>query len=236
MPVRVLLVDARPLVRAGLRLVVESDPHASVVGEAADVRAALSAVRRLLPDVVLSDLELPGASGADLARAVLGWAAGAGQTVRLLAVTSAVDDGAAVEALRAGFRGLLLRDSSPEELLRAIRLVARGEAVLCPPVTARLLDRLAALPPADGAADPPGLERLTEREREVLHLLGRGLTNAEIAERLVLGGTTVKTHVGRVLRKLGLRDRVQAVVYAYEHGLVVPGSSGRGGAGGIASG
>lgn len=235
MPVRVLLVDARPLVRAGLRLVVESDPHASVVGEAADVRAALSAVRRLLPDVVLSELELPGASGADLARAVLGWAAGAGQTVRLLAVTSAVDDGAAVEALRAGFRGLLLRDSSPEELLRAIRLVARGEAVLCPPVTARLLDRLAALP-ADDAADPPGLERLTEREREVLHLLGRGLTNAEIAERLVLGETTVKTHVGRVLRKLGLRDRVQAVVYAYEHGLVVPGSSGRGGAGGTVSG
>src|SRR5690606_23165662 len=148
---------------------------------------------------------------------------------------AAGDDGAAVEALRAGFRGLLLRDSSPEELLRAIRLVARGEAVLCPPVTARLLDRLAALP-ADDAADPPGLERLTEREREVLHLLGRGLTNAEIAERLVLGETTVKTHVGRVLRKLGLRDRVQAVVYAYEHGLVVPGSSGRGGAGGTVSG
>ncbi|KUP97113.1 LuxR C-terminal-related transcriptional regulator [Thermobifida cellulosilytica] len=226
MPVRVLLVDARPLVRAGLRLVVESDAQASVIGEAGDVRAALPAVRRLLPDVVLTDLELPDGSAADLARGVLEWAAGAAQTVRVLVVASAVDDETAVGVLRSGVRGLLLRDSSPQELLRALRLVAEGGAVLDPSVAARLLDRLADLPPAHRPASPPGLDRLTCRELEVLQLLGRGLSNAEIAGRLVLGETTVKTHVGKVLAKLGLRDRVQAVVYAYEHGLVVPGQGG----------
>ncbi|MEY9211286.1 response regulator transcription factor [Thermobifida halotolerans] len=228
MPVRVLLADGQPLVRAGLRLVVESDPRLSVVGEAADVRAALSSVRRLLPDVVLTDLCLPGGGGAGLTRGALGWAAGAEQTVRVLAVASAaVPDGAVVEALRSGASGLLLRDTPAEELLRAVRVVADGSAVLSPSVTRRLLDRFAALPPDPPDAVPPGLERLTGREREVLRLLARGLSNAEIADRLVVGETTVKTHVGRVLAKLGLRDRVQAVVYAYENGLVVPGSGGR---------
>ncbi|MDD6793618.1 response regulator transcription factor [Thermobifida fusca] len=224
MPVRVLLADGRPLVRAGLRLIVESDAQTSVVGEAAEVRTALAAVRQLLPDVVVADAELPGGGGAVLSREVRQWAADSGQTVQVVVVASSVAEGTAFEVLQAGARGLLLRDSSPEELVRAVREVARGNAALCPQVTARLLDRLAALPAAPQASGPAAeVARLTRREREVLRLLGRGLTNAEIARQLVLGETTVKTHVGRVLAKLGLRDRVQAVVYAYEHGLVVPG-------------
>ncbi|TDQ45761.1 response regulator [Actinorugispora endophytica] len=226
MTVSVLLVDDQPLLRAGFRLILESEQEVSVVGEAADGRAALACARRLLPDVVLMDIRMPGKDGIEATREILAWAAEAGQTIRVLVLTTFDLDEYVVEALRAGASGFLLKDVPPDELLNAIRVVADGAAIVAPSVTRRLLDRFAArLPPARAAA-PPRLDRLTDREHEVLRLLARGLSNAEIAGRLVVSETTVKTHVGNVLTKLGLRDRVQAVVYAYETGLISPGAPG----------
>ncbi|MDE3723584.1 response regulator transcription factor [Nocardiopsis sp. N85] len=223
MPVSVLLVDDQPLVRAGFRMILEASPWASVVGEASDGREAVAAARRLLPDVVLMDVRMPGMDGVEATRRILDWARPLGHRVRILVLTTFDLDEYAVETLRAGARGFLLKDSPPEELIGAVETVAAGGSVISPQVLARLLDRYAPLLPsvvdeAARAADP-----LTDREREVLRLVARGRSNAEIAARLVVGETTVKSHVGRILTKLGLRDRVQAVVHAYESGLVRPG-------------
>lgn len=223
MPVSVLLVDDQPLVRAGFRLILETAPHLSVVGEASDGREAVRAVRSLLPDVVLMDVRMAGMDGIEATRQILAWARPLGHQVRVLALTTFDLDEYAVEVLRAGATGFLLKDAPPAELVSAVGTVASGAAIISPPVLRRLLDRFAPLLPAAplgaGSAEHP----LTARERQVLGLLARGWSNAEIAAHLVLGETTVKSHVGSILTKLELRDRVQAVVYAYEHGLVRPG-------------
>ncbi|MUL44193.1 response regulator transcription factor [Streptomonospora sp. PA3] len=223
MSIRVLLVDDQPLLRTGFRLILESEPEISVVGEAADGHAALADTRRLLPDVVLMDIRMPGKDGIDATREILAWAEGSGRQVRVLVLTTFDLDEYVVEALRAGASGFLLKDVPPDELAGAIRVVADGAAIVAPAITRRLLDRFADKLPTARERPAPRLDHLTEREREVLRLLARGLSNAEIAGRLVVSETTVKTHVGNVLTKLGLRDRVQAVVHAYETGIVRPG-------------
>jgi DNA-binding NarL/FixJ family response regulator len=225
MPISVLLVDDQPLLRTGFRLILESEPEVSVVGEAADGRAAVAAAKRLLPDVVLMDIRMPGKDGIDATREILAWAADAGQQVRVLVLTTFDLDEYVVEALRAGASGFLLKDVPPDELVGAIRVVSEGAAIVAPTITRRLLDRFGDKLPSTRERPPTRLDVLTEREREVLRLLARGLSNAEIARRLVVSETTVKTHVGNVLTKLGLRDRVQAVVHAYETGIVRPGES-----------
>ncbi|GLU48863.1 response regulator [Nocardiopsis ansamitocini] len=225
MSIRVLLVDDQPLLRQGFRMILESQSGVSVVGEAGDGHAAVSATRRLLPDVVLMDIRMPGKDGIDATREITTWATHAGQAVRVLVLTTFDLDEYVVEALRAGASGFLLKDVPPTELLSAIHVVAAGAATVAPSMTRRLLDRFADRLPSTRVSVPPRMHYLTEREREVLRLLARGLSNAEIAHRLVVSETTVKTHVGNVLTKLGLRDRVQAVVYAYENGVITPGKA-----------
>lgn len=225
MTIRVLLVDDQPLLRTGFRLILESEPEVSVVGEAADGNDALATAKRLLPDVVLMDIRMPGRDGIDATRDILAWASGAGQQVRVLVLTTFDLDEYVVEALRAGASGFLLKDVPPDDLVAAIRVVADGAAIVAPTITRRLLDRFADKLPSARTGRPPRLEHLTDREREVLRLLARGMSNAEIARHLVVSETTVKTHVGNVLTKLGLRDRVQAVVYAYETGVIQPGEA-----------
>jgi DNA-binding NarL/FixJ family response regulator len=188
-----------------------------VVGEAADGEDAVSAVRRHRPDVVLMDVRMPVLDGLEATRRIL---AADGAACRVIILTMYDLDEYVFAALRAGASGFLLKDVSPEHLIASVRMVASGDALLAPSVTRRLIERFAG--PPDEAAQLP-LSTLTDREREVLTLIARGLSNAELAERLHLGETTIKTHVGRVLSKLGLRDRVQAVVLAYETGLVRPG-------------
>ena len=202
-------------------MILESVSHLSVVGEASDGREALHAVRGLLPDVVLMDLRMSGVDGVQATRQILDWARPLGHTVRILALTTFDLDEYAVEALRAGASGFLLKDIPPIELISAVDRVADGSAVVSPAVLRRLLDRFVPLLPAARPESGPG--PLSTREHEVLGLVARGWSNAEIAAHLVLGETTVKSHVGSILTKLGLRDRVQAVVYAYENGLVRPG-------------
>ncbi|MGW1590109.1 response regulator [Streptomyces sp. NPDC002386] len=217
MPVTVLLVDDEPLVRAGLRAVLESQPDIRVVGEAADGAAVIPLVRRLRPDVVAMDVRMPLMDGIEATRAVL-------RTVdappKIIVVTTFEDDEFVYEALRAGADGFLLKRSRPAEIVHAVRLVADGESLLFPASVRRLADRFgerrAAGTPLTGAS-------LTEREAEVLRLMARGLSNAEIAARLVVGAETVKSHVSAVLAKLGARDRTQAVIAAYESGFVSPG-------------
>ncbi|WP_159942441.1 MULTISPECIES: response regulator transcription factor [unclassified Nocardiopsis] len=223
MPVSVLLVDDQPLIRAGFRMILESAPHVSVVGEASDGREAVSATRCLLPDVVLMDVRMPGTDGVEATAQITSWARQGGHRVRVLALTTFDLDEYAVGVLRAGAAGFLLKDTPPAELLTAVQVVADGAAVISPPVLGRLLERFAPLlpPPREHTGQDP----LSTREHQVLRLLARGWSNAEIAEHLVLGETTVKSHVGSILTKLGLRDRLQAVVHAYEHGLVRPGES-----------
>ncbi|MDA2812915.1 response regulator transcription factor [Nocardiopsis sp. RSe5-2] len=223
MAIRVLLVDDQPLLRTGFRLILEAEEDISVVGEASDGNGAVASTKRLLPDVVLMDIRMPGKDGIDATREILGWARGTGQTVRVLVLTTFDLDEYVVEALRAGASGFLLKDVPPEELAGAIRVVAEGAAIVAPTVTRRLLDRFADKLPSTRERPSTEMDRLTEREREVLRLLARGRSNAEIAAALVVSETTVKTHVGNVLTKLGLRDRVQAVVHAYETGVVRPG-------------
>jgi DNA-binding NarL/FixJ family response regulator len=226
MAISVLLVDDQPLLRTGFRLILESEPDISVVGEAADGRDALTAVRRLLPDVVLMDIRMPGKDGIQATRDVLEWARGSDHRVRVLVLTTFDLDEYVVEALRAGASGFLLKDVPPDDLVGAIKVVAEGAAIVAPTITRRLLDRFADRLPSTRERPDSDLHRLTEREREVLRLLARGLSNAEIARTLVVSETTVKTHVGNVLTKLGLRDRVQAVVHAYETGVIRPGEAG----------
>jgi DNA-binding NarL/FixJ family response regulator len=219
--IRVLLCDDQALVRGGFRLILESREDIEVVGEAEDGRAAVELARRVDPDVILMDVRMPNVDGVEATRRL----AAGGSRARVLILTTFDLDEYVYEAIRAGASGFLLKDVQPTQLVDAIRVIAAGEALLAPSVTRRLLDRFAHTLP--GQARPPaGLTALTERELEVLKLLASGLSNSELAERLFLSETTVKSHISSVLRKLGLRDRVQAVVLAYEAGLVHPGSPG----------
>jgi len=220
MSVRVLVADDQALVRSGFRMILESRPDIEVVGEAEDGFEAIEAARRLLPDLILMDVRMPNLDGVEATRRLVA----RGTESRILILTTFDLDEYVYEAIRAGASGFLLKDVRPQELVDAVHVVARGDALLAPSITRRLLDRFAEQAPGE-PAPPPQLESLTERELEVLKLVAKGWSNAELAEKLFLSETTIKTHVSSVLRKLGLRDRVQAVVLAYEAGLVRPGSS-----------
>ena len=218
MTIRILLVDDQPLLRTGFRMILSAEPDLQVVGEAGEGAAAVELARRLRPDVVLMDIRMPGMDGIQATRALAG--PGVEDPLKVLMLTTFGQDEYVVESLRAGASGFLLKDAPAEDLVEAIRVIAAGEALLAPSVTRRLLDRVASrLPPAHDNK-VPALSELTEREMEVLKLVARGLSNAEIAERLVVSETTVKTHVSRILGKLDLRDRVQVVILAYETGLI----------------
>jgi DNA-binding NarL/FixJ family response regulator len=218
--IRVLLADDQALVRTGFRLILSAEPGLEVVGEAADGRRVIELARRTRPDVVLMDIRMPILDGIEATRVLAGPASP--DPVKVLILTTFDLDEYVVDALRAGASGFLLKDTPPEDLVRAIEIVASGDALLAPSVTRRLLERFAA-DRTGTAPQPEGIGELTDREREVMLLVARGLTNGEIADRLVLGETTVKTHVSRILSKLDLRDRVQIVVVAYEAGLIRPG-------------
>jgi len=218
--VRVLIVDDQALVRSGFRMILEARDDLEVVGEAENGAQALELARVLAPDVVLMDVRMPVLDGVEATRRLLESGSGA----RVIILTTFDLDEYVFEALRAGASGFLLKDVQPAQLADAIRVVASGEALLAPSVTRRLLDRFAASFDASEIKPPPELDSLTPRELEILRLIAGGLSNAEIAAELVVSETTVKTHVSSVLRKLQLRDRVQAVVLAYEAGLVRPGS------------
>jgi DNA-binding NarL/FixJ family response regulator len=213
--IRVALVDDQELVRTGFRMVLEAQPDMTVVGEAADGAAAVELTRTAGADVMVMDVRMPRLDGVEAARRICR----AGDRPRVLMLTTFDLDEYAFAALKAGASGFLLKDVPPDELLFAIRAVHSGDCVVAPSTTRRLIDRFVPLLPATGDA-PPDLAELTEREREVLVQMAAGLSNAEIAGRLFVSEATVKTHVGRVLAKLGLRDRVQAVVLAYETGIV----------------
>jgi DNA-binding NarL/FixJ family response regulator len=217
-PLRVVVVDDQHLVRSGFRMILDSEDGIDVAGEAADGVEAVDVCRRLAPDVVLMDVRMPRMDGLEATRRLAG--PDVAHPLRVLILTTFDLDDYVYTALRHGAAGFVLKDTPPEDLVRAVRIVARGDALLAPSVTRRLIDEVAHLQPKP--TPPPALALLTDREREVLGLVAKGLSNAEIAQQLVLGETTVKTHVGRVLTKLGLRDRVQAVVLAYESGLVTP--------------
>lgn len=220
-PVRVLLVDDQPLIRMGFRLVLDAEDDLEVVGEAGDGDAALTQVVALRPDVVLMDVRMPRMNGIDATACVLA----RHPDTKVLILTTFDLDEYAFGALRAGASGFLLKDARPAELAEAIRTVARGDAVVAPRVTRRMLEIFADRLPVPGHDDQdPRLADLTARERQVLVAVAEGLSNAEIAGCLFLSEATVKTHVGHILDKLGVRDRVQAVVAAYETGLVRPGS------------
>jgi DNA-binding NarL/FixJ family response regulator len=223
--IRVLLVDDQPLLRTGFRLILEGEADIAVVGEAGDGAQAVELTRTLLPEVVLMDIRMPGVDGIEATRRIVREEA-AKHDPRVLILTTFDLDEYVVEAVRAGASGFLLKDAPPEDLVTAIRIVAGGDAIVAPSVTRRLLDRFATrLPSVREEAPPRGLAMLTERELEVLRHVARGLSNAEIAAQLVVSETTIKTHVGNLLAKLGLRDRVQAVVFAYETGLIQPGQA-----------
>ncbi|GAA2482020.1 response regulator transcription factor [Streptomyces thermolineatus] len=222
MTVRVLLVDDQPLLRTGFRMILEAEGDLVVVGEAGDGRQAVDQVRALQPDVVLMDIRMPRMDGVEATRQITGPERDG--PAKVLVLTTFDLDEYVVEALRAGASGFLLKDAPAQELVQAIRVVAAGDAMLAPSVTRRLLDKYAGILPTGTDELPQSVRSLTEREVEVLRLVAKGLSNAEIAAELFVSETTVKTHVGHVLTKLGLRDRVQAAVYAYESGLVRPGA------------
>jgi DNA-binding NarL/FixJ family response regulator len=213
--IRVLIVDDQPLARAGFKAVLEATGGIEVVAEAERGDQAIELARRHDPDVVLMDVRMPGIDGIEATRRM--------PRQKVLILTTFGLDEYIIEALRAGASGFLLKDAPVEELVRAVRTVAAGDAQLSPAVTKRLLDQVARRLPAAVQRDMGSLAQLTEREQEVLRLLAVGMSNAEIAGALVVSEPTVKTHVSSVLQKLGLRDRVQAVIYAYENGLVAPG-------------
>ncbi|HET9170470.1 MAG TPA: response regulator transcription factor [Actinospica sp.] len=223
--IRIVLVDDQELLRTGFRMILDAQQDMTVVGEAADGLAALELLDKCVADVVLMDVRMPKLDGVEATRRLLSGGDGVGDgngVPRVLILTTFDLDEYAFAAIKAGASGFLLKDVPPAELLTAIRAVHSGDAVVAPSTTRRLLDRFAPMLPASDAPPPPSLAGLTEREREVLILIAQGLSNAEIAGRLVLSEATVKTHVGRILMKLELRDRVQAVVLAYETGLVRP--------------
>jgi DNA-binding NarL/FixJ family response regulator len=220
--IRVLLVDDQPLLRTGFRMILEAEEDLLVVGEAADGVEGVRLARAERPDVVLMDIRMPRMDGVEATREIAG--PDVDRPARVLILTTFDLDEYVVEALRCGASGFLLKDVPAEQLVDAIRTVAAGDAVVAPSVTRRLLDRFAArLPSPSEEVTPADLDVLTDRELEVLKLMARGLSNTELASALSVSETTVKTHVGHVLMKLGLRDRVQAVVLAYEVGLVRPG-------------
>jgi len=215
--IRVLICDDQSLVRAGFRLVLENHDDLEVVGEASNGHEAIHSAGRLHPDVVLMDIRMPELDGIAATAEIT-----ARHPARVLVLTTYDLDEYVYDALQAGASGFLLKDTPPDQLAAGIRAVAGGEALLAPTVTRRLIEEFARIGPARRAR-PPELDELTPRELEVLRYVARGMSNAEIAETLVLGDTTVKTHVTHLLSKLGLRDRVQAVVLAYESGIVTPG-------------
>ena len=223
MTIRVLLVDDQALVRTGFRMIINTDPDLEVVGEAEDGRQAITQTHRLQPDVVLMDIRMPEMDGVEATRQLAG--PGVPHPTKVMILTTFDLDEYVVEALRAGASGFLLKDASATTLVEAIRVVARGEALLAPTVTRRLLDRFAPRLPAVDPLVTHNLATLTERELEILKLIARGLSNQEIATRLFLAETTVKTHVSNLLAKLQLRDRIQAVVLAYDTGIVRPGGT-----------
>jgi len=221
MTIRLLVADDHPLVRSGLRSLLEGEADLEVVGEAGDGAEAVAKARALRPDVVLMDLRMPGLDGIEATRRLAG--PGVEDPVKVLMVTMFDLDEDVVEAVRAGARGYLLKGSSAERLIEAVHAVAAGGAVLAPSVTRQLLDHaITALPPLRSRAGEDPIEVLSDREREVLALLATGLSNAEIADQLFLGEATIKSHVSHLLTKLGLRDRLQAVVFAYRAGVVSP--------------
>ncbi|ROS77994.1 LuxR family two component transcriptional regulator [Curtobacterium sp. PhB130] len=213
--VRVVLADDQDLVRAGFRVILESEPGIRVVAEAADGLAAVRAVEEHRPDVVCLDVQMPGVDGLEAARRITAL----DDPPPVLVLTTFDNDDTLFAALDAGASGFLLKNASPEKLVDAVLTVAAGDALLAPDVTRRVISRATGSQPAVVVDDGP-IAGLTERETEVLRLLGRGRSNGEIARQLFVGEATVKTHVSNVLQKLGLRDRVQAVVWAYEHGVV----------------
>jgi DNA-binding NarL/FixJ family response regulator len=212
--IRVLIVDDQELMRAGFRMILQAQDDIEVVGEAGDGESAITVARTCRPDVVLMDIRMPRLDGVEATRRLTGH--------RVIILTTFDHDDYVVAALRAGASGFLLKDAPPEELIRAVRVVAAGDALLAPAVTRRLLDRVAPTLRMDSSA-ASRFHQLTGRERDVLQMVARGQSNSEIATELHIGETTVKTHVSHVLEKLDLRDRVQAVVLAYEAGLVAPG-------------
>ena len=215
MTVQVLLVDDQELVRAGLEMIIDSTEDIQVIGQAADGKAAVDLALRVQPDVVLMDIRMPSMDGIEATRRI------ARHGARVLMLTTFDLDDYVFEAFKAGASGFLVKDSPRERIIDAIRAVAAGEALASPSVTRRLIERFVDAP-GPSAKPPPQLDELTPREREVLELIGRGLSNSELAQRLYLSEKTIKTHVGRILMKLGIRDRVQAVILAYEAGIVLP--------------
>ncbi|GGO89525.1 response regulator [Wenjunlia tyrosinilytica] len=227
MTIRVMLVDDQVLLRTGFRMVLQAQPDMEVVAEAGNGAEALEVLRSTAVDVVLMDVRMPRMDGVEATRAICDGHGGDPERPgpRVLILTTFDLDEYAFSALKAGASGFMLKDVPPGELLAAIRSVHSGDAVVAPTTTRRLLDRFAPMLPSSKEPERPELGRLTEREREVLMLVAQGLSNGEIARKLVLSEATVKTHVGRILTKLGLRDRVQAVVLAYETGLVQAGGA-----------
>ncbi len=220
MTIRVALVDDQDLVRTGLKLVLEGEDDIEVVGEAADGRQGVSLVRRLQPDVVLMDIRMRGTDGIEATRELAG--PDARSPAAVLILTTYDMDEYVFEALRAGARGFLLKHASPEELVQAVRTVAVGDGIVAPAVARRVIEAFARQPAV--RSKPAELQSLTEREHAVLELVARGRSNAEIAAELFVEPSTVKTHIGNLLAKLGVRDRIQVVIYAYEHGVIQPGA------------
>ncbi len=220
MTIRIVLADDHALVRAGLRLILEGEEDFAVVGEASDGEDAIVAVERLGPDVVLMDVQMPKLNGVEATRRI---AHAAGCHSRVLILTTFEQDDYVFEALRAGASGFLLKNTPPEDLVQAARIVAAGDALLAPSVTRRVIEEYAQHPVA--VKTDHAVQLLTDRERDVLRQLATGKSNAELADHLYLSESTVKTHVSHLLAKLGLRDRVHAVVFAYESGLIQPGRS-----------
>ena len=217
MTVRVLLADDQDLVRVGFRMILETQPDVQVVGEAGDGVEAVAATRRLQPDVVLMDIRMPNLDGLQATKQIVAARSGS----RVVILTTFDLDEYVYQALTAGASGFLLKNAPPERLIDAVHVVAAGDALLAPSITRRVIEQFARLPPPGGTQ---ALVGLTDRERQVLQLIARGLSNAEIAEQLFVSDATVKSHVAHLLAKLQLRDRVQAVVLAYESGLVRPGT------------
>ncbi|HWY89257.1 MAG TPA: response regulator transcription factor [Solirubrobacteraceae bacterium] len=221
MSIGILIADDQALVRAGFRMILEAEEDLRVLAEASDGAEAVEAARRVRPDIVLMDIRMPNLDGIEATRRIL---TASREPPRVLMLTTFDLDEYVFDALHAGASGFLLKDVPPEQLVTGIRLVAEGDSLLSPPLTRRLIETFIRAHPRS-AKPPSELEELTARELEIFKLIARGLSNAEIADQLVVSGTTVKTHVAHVLSKLGLRDRVQAVVLAYETGVVSPGQT-----------
>ena len=221
--IRVLIVDDQSLVRAGFRMILEAEEDVEVVGEAADGHEAIDAALELKPDVILMDVRMPNVDGLEATRRLLD---GKTHGPRVLILTTFDLDEYVYEALRVGASGFLLKDTPPEQLVEAIHVVSNGDALLSPVITRRVIEEFVRRPPDSVRKPAPELEELTTRELEILRYIARGLSNAEIAQAAFVSEATVKTHVAHILMKLRLRDRVQAVVFAYENGVVAPGDVG----------